>query len=397
VNDIIRIDRGGTPPKILFLAHDLSDPAVGKRIAMLKAGGADVLIAGFRRSDAPIEEICGCRTLNLGQTKNAAFFQRIAMVVRTVLAAHHYRDFFAGADIILARNLEMLAVAARVRALLSGNPAVVYEMLDIHRLLLKKNITGFFLRALETKLVRHCAAIVTSSPAFIGNYFRRFSSLDIPIRLVENKLLDIDGNLPAPQKIPRLQTPPWRIGWFGILRCRQSLLFLQKLVQENGGRVEVIMRGRPALNEMPDFHDIVAATPGLQYLGPYKNPEDLAEIYGQVHFAWAIDMFEEGLNSSWLLPNRIYEGSFYGAVPIAIDGVETGNFLRRLNIGIILKQPLRENIINFFATFAPDSYNRFVQNMVNVPRSTWVYDLNDCRAFADWLYECNSSKRIADG
>jgi succinoglycan biosynthesis protein ExoL len=383
--------------KVLLLAHDLSDPAIGRRAAMLKAGGATLTLAGFRRSEEKIAELCGCRALDFGRTHNSAFLHRIFSVLRIILFLHRYRDFFSGADIILARNLEMLAIAVRAQRLMRPKPIIVYELLDIHRLLLKKNAAGFVLRAFEAFCVRCSAAIVTSSPAFIANYIGRFSRMNLPVRLVENKLLDSDGKLPAPQNNRRPPAPPWRIGWFGILRCRRSLLILQELVRTNQGRVEVVLRGRPALNEIKDFHEIVAATPGLSFRGPYKNPEELAAIYGEIHFIWAIDMYEEGQNSAWLLPNRLYEGGFFGAVPLALGGIETSDFLRRLDCGVILKQPLSSELVNFFATFVPDSYNTFTAAVLKVPRSVWVYDQKDCRAFVDWLHELQPSGRATNG
>jgi hypothetical protein len=63
---------------------------------------------------------------------------------------------------------------------------------------------------------------------------------------------------------------------------------------------------------------------------------DLPALYGQAHFCWAIDFMEDGLNSAWLLPNRLYEGSRHGAVPIALCDVETGRFLTRRGFGLPL-------------------------------------------------------------
>ena len=130
--------------------------------------------------------------------------------------------------------------------------------------------------------------------------------------------------------------PPWRIGWFGALRCRRSLELLADFTRRQGGRFEVVLRGRPALSEFPDFHAFVEAEPYLSFRGPYRNPEDMAAIYGEVHFSWAIDFFEEGQNSEWLLPNRLYEGCRFGAVPISMGNTETGRFLNQQDIGVLL-------------------------------------------------------------
>ncbi len=35
---------------VLYLVHDLADPAVRRRVMMLQAGGANVTLAGFRRA-----------------------------------------------------------------------------------------------------------------------------------------------------------------------------------------------------------------------------------------------------------------------------------------------------------------------------------------------------------
>ena len=100
--------------------------------------------------------------------------------------------------------------------------------------------------------------------------------------------------------------------------------------------MEIILRGRPALTEFEDFHGFVDAQPHMRFEGPYRNPEDLAAIYSDVHFAWAIDFFEEGKNSQWLLPNRIYEGCLHGAIPIALAGTETAAFTQKHGIGIVI-------------------------------------------------------------
>src|SRR6185312_12560894 len=118
-----------------------------------------------------------------------------------------------------------------------------------------------------------------------------------------------------------------RIGWFGVIRCRRSLQLLANLVTALPGVVEVIIRGRPRRKVIPDFDRLLATTPGLSFLGEYDRHTELAALYGDVHFAWAVDFYEAGLNSDWLLPNRLYEGTLYGAVPLVLDSVETGRWL----------------------------------------------------------------------
>jgi succinoglycan biosynthesis protein ExoL len=151
------------------------------------------------------------------------------------------------------------------------------------------------------------------------------------------------------------------------------------------GRYEVVLRGRPACSEFPDFDAFVGAEPHIRFEGVYRNPEDLARIYGEVHFSWAIDFFEEGLNSSWLLPNRLYEGCRYGAVPIAMRRTETGRFLADRHMGILLDEASVSELTARLAEMDTGSYAAARKKILTEDRGTWVCDLRDCRALVDRL------------
>lgn len=373
---------------ILYLVHDLTDAAVEKRVAMLRDGGADnVQVAGFCRTETAPDDVVGCPAFNFGRTYNGGFVQRILSVVREALLLSRHRDMFAKADIVMARNLEMLALAVRGRALCADKdkPVIIYESLDIHRLLLNEGGVGKILRGLEGWLARRAAGLITSSPAFITQYFEALSQVRLPVKLVENKVYGLDES--AVKRAVRPMKAPWRIGWFGALRCKKSFKILTDLARAYPGVIEVIIRGKPAYDQMPDFDEIVKNTPGVIYGGPYKNPDDLAAIYGEIHFTWAIDMFEEGLNSSWLLPNRLYEGGLYGAVPLARAGVETGAVLDGLGIGVRLDDPLDEHLAAFFAGLTPEGYNDLAEQSAAVPLARWLCTSEESRNLVNWLKE----------
>ncbi|MDB5492387.1 MAG: exoL [Micavibrio sp.] len=362
------------PPHIFYLVHDLSDTAVARRIRILLAGGAavTVAVAGFRRTEAPVADVEGCPAIDLGRTYNGGFIQRIASVLRETALIQRHKKNFEKADIIIARNLEMLAVAVRGRSLCAKPPVLVYESLDIHRLLLNQGAVGRMMRWLEGWLSRRASALITSSPAFVKSYFEPLSQIRLPVIMAENKVYDPAFAATADLNLPRAPGPVWRIGWYGIIRCRKSFDMLTRLVRDSGGTIAVVIRGRPALDQIPDFHAVVNATPGLFYDGPYKNPDDLHALYRDVHFTWAIDMFEEGQNSSWLLPNRLYEGGLYNTVPLARATVETGRFLVERGIGVTLADPLPESLGLFFRDLDAISYQRLEKAAMEIPHSQWL-------------------------
>ncbi|MEF2070639.1 glycosyl transferase family 1 [Consotaella aegiceratis] len=374
---------------VLYLVHDLLDPAVRRRVAMFQAGGASVTLAGFCRGPAPAD-IAGTTPILLGTTKDGAFAQRIAAVMRAAVRLGKALRSIRRPDVIVGRHLEMLALANRAVRLFGGNVPIVYESLDIHRLLLRGDGIGRAMRSAERLFGRQAALLMTSSPAFVREYFEPRGHLAAPILLVENKVLELDGadgEAVGDLALPRLVEPgePWRIGWFGALRCRRSLELLAGFTHRMEGRCEIVLRGRPAYSEFDDFDGFLAAEPHLHFHGAYRNPEDLAAIYGEVHFAWAVDFFEEGLNSSWLLPNRLYESCRYGVVPIAVQGTETARFLEQRQMGLVFAEPSVDALAALFEAFVAERYAEERQRVARHERRTWICDRAGCTELVDQL------------
>jgi len=364
--------------RIAYFVHDLTDPAVRRRVRMLEAGGAAVTPIGFRRGPEPVTAIDGASAVEIGRTADGVLARRALTVLGALVKRGSLARHVIGSDAIIARNLEMLVIAAEVRRQYAPHAKLVYECLDIHRLLLANRPDGALLRALESRLWRQVDLLITSSPAFVRNYFtpRGFAA---PIRAVENKILVLEEDSPYAVPPKRRPGPPWRIGWFGMIRCRKSLEILSSVARELGGAVEVVIRGRPSDAVFGDFSEAIAGRTHVNYLGSYRNPEDLGEIYGDVHFVWAIDYYESGQNSAWLLPNRIYEGSFYGAVPIGLTQVETGGWLNEHAVGVVANEPLQAWLMNFFRKLDESDYTKLAEAVACLPRQAMVCDREDCR------------------
>lgn len=370
-------------PNVLYLVPNLSDPAVSRRVEMLRLGGARVSVAGFRRADAQPAQLSADRMVELGVTHDARMLHRLLATLRASSTARGWGRAFGRPDVIIARNLEMLAIANSLMPLWQRPPALVYECLDLHRLMLRDDHFGRAMRRLEQHLMQPAGLLLTSSPAFLANHFDQQAAP--PAMLVENKVL-------APATAPIGRNPardstggPLQIGWFGALRCRKSLAALDALSRSQSGRVRVTLRGRPALTEFDDFHGTTARSPFLEFAGPYRYPDDLSTIYSAVHFAWAIDCFEEGQNSAWLLPNRIYEGCLNGAIPIALAGTETAAFIKRLGIGIVLPDIEPATLAGVFDSMTPQRLQALAQSVAALDPSRFRCEPAECKQLVQRL------------
>lgn len=367
--------------KIAYLAHDLTDAAIRKRVDMLQAGGTDLSLAGFRRQSTPVAAVGGVPAIDLGETFDGRLAHR---ALSGLLHAAHptaVSPVVRGADVVVARNLEMLLIAARARDLHAPGARLVYECLDIHEAMIGDGLKGRALRALEGWLLSRTNLVIISSPAFQTAYFDLHQPRHPPLLLVENKILDLSGNGTAgapPVSAARAPGPPWRIGWFGILRAQKALDSLCAIARALPGEVEIVIRGRPTNADFIDFEGQVTATPGVSFGGAY-SPDALADLYAEVHFCWAIDLTSESGNSRWLLPNRIYEGGRFGAVAIAASGTETGRWLAERGLGIQVDDPVADTVA-WMSRLTPQAYETLRRAAIALPRASVVADLADCEA-----------------
>ena len=169
------------------------------------------------------------------------------------------------------------------------------------------------------------------------------------------------------------------IGWFGSLRCTRSLTILNGLVNHLPGLVKVVTAGRPASAVFSNFKSLIDKSKDIVFLGPYRNPEDLQPLYSQVHFSWAIDYYDDGANSNWLLPNRLYKGGLYSAIPITLQHTETGRWLAEKKMGVLLTDRVELSLLAFFKKLTSDSYLQLQMEIARFPRSRWAHDGDECQ------------------
>lgn len=333
---------------VAYFAHNWGDAAIKRRVAGFRRDGIGVAGFAMHRGDTARPDWV---VADLGQTFDNRYLQRAMSIPRGAKRAQSVE--LDRADLIVARNLDMLLVALEARRRAGLQTPIIYECLDIHRLLAREDRVGALFRRIERRALAHCSALWVSSPAFLNEYF----SVNHPdfraAHLLENRLQAPPGPRPS-RATSGVSSRRLRIGWFGNLRCNRSLMILCDLVRSHGDSVEVVLRGYPAETEIPDFTRIVQSQTGLTYGGRYRWPDDLGTIYGGVDVVWAGDFMDAGKNSDWLLPNRLYEGGWYACPPIAPAASQTGKWIARHDCGFVLDEPVERSLPALVASLAAD-------------------------------------------
>ena len=123
----------------------------------------------------------------------------------------------------------------------------------------------------------------------------------------------------------------------------------------------------------------------VRFGGRYAWPGDLAAIYGDVDVVWAGDFHDPGANSKWLMPNRLYEGGYYGAPPIAPADSETGRWVAARGFGFTQPEPLEQTMPEFFGAIDAASIEAARARLLAAPSVMFVQpreELNEILAAA---------------
>ena len=82
----------------------------------------------------------------------------------------------------------------------------------------------------------------------------------------------------------------------------------------------------------------------------------MSRFTSAVDFNWCFDFSASGANSTWLLPNRIYEGGLFHCPALAFEGTQTGEWLKMNQLGEIFREDLYEQLHAFFSSLTLEKW-----------------------------------------
>lgn len=360
--------------EVFFFGHDLTESTVIKRARSFQANGLAVVGFMFRRRKVNSGFVPPWPNVELGVTEDMSYGRRLASLVKALPTLLRHRARLRAGRAIYARNLDMCLLALAARLLAGRRLPIVYEVLDVHRLMTRPGPAGAVLRWCERLLLRRVDLLVVSSPGYMENYFKPVQGYRGEWFLLENKVFLKGGRPPLPAAgTPRPADGRWRIGWFGSLRCEDSLRLLVSIADRLPEQAEIVLYGGyPASLGRKGMEEAIAGRPNIRHGGEYRNPDDLAAIYGEVDLYWGLDFHEKGANSLWLLPNRLYEGGMCGVVAIAAEGTETGRRVAEEGLGFVVEAPYDEAVVRLLSGLTRERYEEMRRNVLAAPRSRFV-------------------------
>ncbi|MBI5692937.1 MAG: glycosyltransferase [Verrucomicrobia bacterium] len=264
------------------------------------------------------------------------------------------RDGLARDGVIFSASYDLLAIA---RLLCVGRKfRLRHQVRDLHRLQLGRSAKSRVLAALEKLMLRRAEMLIVSAPGFFEHYYVRFFS----------KRVVLLENTPARstwlgfRKEPR-EGRPFRIGFVGIVRYKQSLRQLIEAVERLAGEgmaIDIMFAG----GGLPEDLELLRSAPSIvRFCGPYEYTRDIKRLYSTVDLIYSVyDNADQ--NCQIAMPNKFYE-AIIAKIPIVVASrTYVAAEVQRLGIGTAVESGDVEGLISLLRRVATvgDWYDRAV-------------------------------------
>lgn len=353
--------------KILFLLPLLSDAYYQKRVNNLRHEGVSCRVFGFERNHYEGKS-WPFRVTSLGNIDHGNFIKRIWYLLA---AAPTIRKASANSDYIYAFNLDMLFLARMSTLFMKNRPGFIFDIADIHPVLYNQNVQSKLLRRLEDILLKKVKVIVVASPNYINGYFNVYHKNYLgSYHVIENKLNRIEQ--PSRQK----NIPPFppddttiTIGYFGMIRCEQSLRFLSELLDRTNGSFKLYLRGKFLVSKQTE--NLITQSDYTEYGGPFINPDELSKMHNTIDLVWAAQQLGEA-HTKFSRTNRFYQSCYFDVPMITQEGTQDDKMLKTYNLGITIQLDEFETSIKKLLEVTISDIKKWQSNIEKIPENHFI-------------------------
>jgi succinoglycan biosynthesis protein ExoL len=347
--------------KILYLLPVLGQPRFIKRMRGLEDMGASNEVAFFSRE---YFEGAGLEypSHNLGEIMRGKYLKRGFIYLESIWSL---RKLAMDNEVIYCFGLDM-AILGFVSTIGTGTK-VVLEVGDLRPLQFSKSFLGSLARALDRVIYPFLAQLVVTSEAFYESYYSDTLHLDSKkVSVIENKLF-------ASDVMTEDFSIKYRVGYFGLIRCKRSLEILAAFANARRNNFNLYVRGYPF--DVQQELDSLLSNPGVLLGDEYKSPEDLGSLYGRVDLVWACYPFSSETVGNWRLAktNRFYESMAYGIPIIVQSGTMDAIYVKKFGLGLVLDMADIECSILKLLSIKDSDVSLWKLNIENLEDSIFLY------------------------
>lgn len=356
--------------RAVFVSTAFSQPRHQRRARMLLDAGMNVRVYAFGRGlYSSNTHASGVELVDFGSLESGRYVRRLptllrtAMLIRSMEAKEKFTPAF---QYVFGLDSALIASLAFDRTV-----PLVYEVGDIRNQDPRASIISRAIYALERRIVNTATVIVVTTSAFIEQYFSHMAPG------VTKKSLVIKNRLPSAFVDMADRTPgrplarPIRIGFVGLFRYAKSLLPLVDAVSDRVGAYELHLFGDGPLRDA--LQTRARNAQNVFYHGPFKNPDDLKDIYDFIDINYVVYDNSE-LNVRLAIPNKLYESIYFGKPMVVAAKTQLAEWVRKLDIGFVVDPGQKGFAGEFLDGLCFTRLRKCASNALTLPTSYAIQD-----------------------
>lgn len=359
--------------EITFLLSSTIHVRFIKRVEILKRLVDEIQVYAFVRKGTYPGKKIDFEMNVLGQIRHISYFRRFVLLVKSI---NKIKRAVKKTSVIYTFGLDMLFLGWLSKKInFDRNIKLLYEVGDIREILIGNALVNKLARYFERFLLRDVTVLIITSHAFYTEYYHRVQRIkSIKYHVLENKLDSEFMSAVQPQEVDEKNNEVITIGYFGVLRCAQTLKVLKMLVEKGQGKIKIYLRGLPGIRTKEAYADLVT-TKGVLSEGMYVVPDDLFKMYNVVDMVWACYPFqgEETSNWCWAKTIRFYEACYFNKPVFVQAGTEDCKTVKQYNIGVCLELGNIEKTVNYILSISEDEISNWKKNMEKLPEHVYLY------------------------
>ena len=344
-------------PCIIFIAPQLQQPRVIRRITTVFNAGYPIKVYGFDSGifSKNLQSITFPVTEIIKRDKKDSRLKKI----RTFISAlKRIKKENSKNDIFYIFSAEMGNFSWVLR-----NRKTIYEEADILGAYFKKPILRKIFRWIDRGTIKRSLLTVFTSEGFVDYTFGDKHPENVLV--IPNKLNSrfFNGERKAEVNSSEIDVNHIKFGFVGIIRYPNTIIRFAEVIGREFPQHEFHFFGDP---DVPSFVDNVKEMKNVFLHGPFVNPVELPSIYSQIDIV--ISCYDI---SSWNVrvaePNKLYEAVFFETPIVVSKETFLAKQVERFNAGYAIKADEDQSIVDFVNSIKVDDLQLFKTEEHKVP------------------------------
>lgn len=224
-------------------------------------------------------------------------------------------------DMIHVQGLDMLRIACQIKRESQKPVAVIYEVADLHRLLVDRQrglrrFAQFLLKKEDIRCSAQASLVILTSERYYDTYFNAFTPKSKVLYLPN--IPDLSAFAAYQKKDP---SRDFTVGFIGGVRYKTQMRHLIEAARQC--RMRLLIAGFET--EPAEIEPLCKAYDRGTWVGRFDYAQDAAALYGKCDVMYAV--YDAGMaNVRVALPNKLYE-AIYCEMPLI---VAKGTYLQQV-------------------------------------------------------------------